>query len=89
MIIIYIYFAKPDVSGYVRERIQRVRNRSNRLDMKKGQEPQDKTVGTVGAEKARAKANRYTDIKREELLRKGLSIIYGSGGHAKTHACRD
>jgi len=70
-------------------KIRRTRNHSNRFDMKKGQEPQDKTVGTLSAEKARAKGNRYTDLKREDLLKKGLSIIYGSGGHAKTHACRD
>ncbi len=70
-------------------KIRRTKNQSNRFDMKKGQEPQDKTVGTLSAEKARAKGNRYTDAKREDLLKKGLSIIYGSGGHAKTHACRD
>jgi hypothetical protein len=67
---------------------RRTKSHSNRFDMKKEQEPQDKTVGTVSAEKARAKGNRYTDSKREDLLKKGLSIIYGSGGHAKTHACR-
>ena len=59
------------------------------LNMKKIQEePRDKTVGTIGAEKARAKANAYTDIKRENLLKRGLSIIYGGGGHAKAHAGR-
>jgi hypothetical protein len=56
--------------------------------MKKAREPQDKSIGTVGVEKARSKANAFTDIKREELLKKGLSIIYGGGGHAKTHASR-
>ncbi|MGA2177559.1 MAG: hypothetical protein ABSH38_21500 [Verrucomicrobiota bacterium] len=56
--------------------------------MKKEQEPQDKTVGTIGAEKARSKANAFTDRKRESLLKKGLSMIYGGGGHAKAHAGR-
>jgi hypothetical protein len=60
----------------------------NALDMKNDQEPQDKTVGTVHAAKARAKANNYTNTKREDLLKKGLSIIYGGTGNAKTHACR-
>jgi hypothetical protein len=69
-------------------KIRPTKYRSNRLDMKKGQEPQDKSVGTLSAEKARAKGNRYTDVKREDLLRRGLSVIYGSGGHAKTHAGR-
>ncbi len=62
--------------------------REERTNMKKSQEPQDKSVGTVGAEKARAKANGYTDIKREDLLKKGLSIIYGGGGNAKAHVGR-
>jgi hypothetical protein len=69
-------------------KIRRAKNHSNRLNMKKEQEPRDKTVGTVSGAKARAKGNRYTDIEREDLLKKGLSIIYGSGGHAKTHASR-
>jgi hypothetical protein len=69
-------------------KIRRTKTHSTQFDMKKEQEPQDKTVGTVRAEKARAKANQFTDVKREDLLKKGLSIIYGSGGHAKTHACR-
>jgi hypothetical protein len=56
--------------------------------MKKRQEPQDKTVGTIAAAKARSKANGFTDMKREALLKKGLSIIYGGSGHAKAHAGR-
>ncbi|HTA31324.1 MAG TPA: hypothetical protein VK731_12610 [Candidatus Cybelea sp.] len=51
-------------------------------------EPPDKTVGTLGVEKARAKANTLTNIERADLLKKGLRIIYGGGGHAKTHAGR-
>jgi hypothetical protein len=57
--------------------------------MKKAQqEPLDKTAGTVIAEKARSKANAYSDVKRANLLKKGLSIIYGGGGDAKAHASR-
>jgi hypothetical protein len=62
--------------------------REGQIDMKKAQEPKDKSIGTIGAEKARARANAYPDIKREELLRKGLSIIYGGDGRAKAHAGR-
>jgi len=62
--------------------------RERQINMKKAQEPKDKTVGTIGAEKARSRANGYTDVKREELLKKGLSIIYGGGGHAKAHVGR-
>ena len=57
--------------------------REYRNGMKKAQEPKDKSVGTIGAEKARARANAYTETKREDLLRKGLSIIYGGDGRAK------
>ncbi len=56
--------------------------------MTKAQEPKDKSIGTVGAKKARARANGYTDTKREELLKKGLSIIYGGRAHAKAHVGR-
>lgn len=56
--------------------------------MKKGQEPQDKSVGTVQAEKARSKANTYADERRQSLLKKGLSIIYGGDGRGKAHASR-
>ncbi len=56
--------------------------------MKKAQEPKDKSIGTVGAGKARARANGYTDTKREVLLKKALSIIYGGHGHGKAHVGR-
>ena len=62
--------------------------RERQINMKKTQEPKAKSVGTIGAEKARARANAYTGIKREDLLRKGLSIIYGGEGRAKAHASR-
>lgn len=35
-----------------------------------------KSRGTVIAEKARAKANSYTDKKRSDLLEQGMAIIY-------------
>jgi hypothetical protein len=56
--------------------------------MKKTQEPRDKSLGTVAAEKARSKANALTDMERDALLKKGLSIIYGGRGNAKAHARR-
>jgi hypothetical protein len=40
------------------------------------------------AEKARAKANKYTDQKRSALLEKGMSIIYGGLNHAKSSVNR-
>jgi hypothetical protein len=47
-----------------------------------------KTRGTVIAEKARAKANKYTDQKRSALLEKGMAIIYGGLDHAKSSVNR-
>jgi hypothetical protein len=48
--------------------------------MKKAQqEALDKTAGTVIAENARSKANAYSDIKRANLLKRGLAIIYEAG----------
>jgi hypothetical protein len=47
-----------------------------------------KSRGTVMAEKARAKANKYTDQKRSALLEKGMSIIYGGFNHAKSSVNR-
>jgi hypothetical protein len=43
-----------------------------------------KSRGTVIAERARAKANKYTDEKRSALLEKGMAIIYGGLEHAKS-----
>jgi hypothetical protein len=51
-------------------------------------EPQGKSVGTVMAEKARARANRCSDTEREKLLREGLAMIYGGCADAKIHADR-
>jgi hypothetical protein len=65
-----------------------IKHHRNALKMKKKQEPRDKTVGTMAAEKARARANGFTDAKREDLLKRGLSIIYGGNGRAKAHAGR-
>jgi hypothetical protein len=42
-----------------------------------------KSRGTVIAEKARAKGNKYTDQKRSALLERGMAIIYGGPDHAK------
>ena len=43
-----------------------------------------KSRGTVIAEKARAKANKYTDEKRSALLARGMAIMYGGLEHAKS-----
>jgi hypothetical protein len=47
-----------------------------------------KSPGTKIAEKARARANSYSDARRQNLLDKGLSIIYGGTGYAKTNRGR-
>jgi hypothetical protein len=47
--------------------------------------PEPKTVGTRIAEKARAKANGYSDVKRQQLLDRGLAMIYGNSGYAKVN----
>jgi hypothetical protein len=53
--------------------------------MKKHEPASDKkSRGTVIAEKARAKANDYTDKKRSGLIEQGMSIIYGGLNHAKS-----
>ena len=51
-------------------------------------EPSGKSVGTVMAEKARARANRLSDTEREKLLREGLAMIYGGGVDVEVHADR-
>jgi hypothetical protein len=43
-----------------------------------------KSSGTLLGEKARAKANKFTDQKRSALLEKGMSIIYDGPDHAKS-----
>jgi hypothetical protein len=54
--------------------------------MKKSPEP--KSVGTQIAEKERAKANAYSDRKREQLLDRGMALIYGNPGHVKSNRNR-
>jgi hypothetical protein len=44
-----------------------------------------KSKGTKIAEKARAKANGYSDIKRGQLLDQGLAIIYGGRSYVKAN----
>jgi hypothetical protein len=60
-----------------------LKKQQRRNKMKKGQAPEPKTVGTAISEKERAKANDYSDAKRQGLLEKGLAMIYGNGGYAK------
>jgi hypothetical protein len=59
-----------------------------RVEMKKDQPQEQTTPGTIMAEKARARANGYTDLKRSDLLKKGMAAIYGNKDHAKTHVHR-
>jgi hypothetical protein len=42
-----------------------------------------KSRGTVIAEKARARANAYSDEKRASLIEQGMAVIYGGSDHAK------
>jgi hypothetical protein len=51
--------------------------------MKKTIKPEQKSKGTVIAEKARAQANSYSDEKRAILIERGMSLIYGTDAHAK------
>lgn len=50
--------------------------------------PEVKTQGTKIAEKARARANGYSDARRQGLLDKGLAIIYGGADYAKANRGR-
>jgi hypothetical protein len=43
-----------------------------------------KSWGTVVAEKERAKANTFTNEKRQRLMARGLQLIYGDPAHART-----
>jgi hypothetical protein len=56
--------------------------------MKKQKKPDKKSLGTVIAEKARAKANSYSHSKRHGLLERGMAMIYDETDHAKTAAAR-
>jgi hypothetical protein len=44
--------------------------------------------GTLIAEKARERANGFSDAKRQALLEQGLAMIYGGSKHAKAAAYR-
>jgi hypothetical protein len=50
--------------------------------------PEVKTQGTKIAEKARNRANGYSDARRQGLLDKGLAIIYGGADYAKANRGR-
>jgi hypothetical protein len=62
------------------QRVKKGKARRNRR-MKNNLEP--KTTGTRIAEKARAKANSYSDSKRQAFLERGLALIYGNSGYVK------
>jgi hypothetical protein len=48
-----------------------------------GEQSEPLTYGTIVAGKARARANSYTDEKREELLAGALARIFGNNGQVK------
>ena len=56
--------------------------------MKKPKKKESKSLGTIISEKARAKSNTYTDKKRHGLLERGMAMIYGGTGHAKSATSR-
>ena len=45
--------------------------------MKADPKKESKSFGSLVAEKARAKANGYTDEKRNSLRERGMALIYG------------
>jgi hypothetical protein len=57
---------------------------TNEMEMKASAQSTKKSRGTVIAEKARAKANKFTDAKRSDLIEQGMAIIYGGLNHAKS-----
>lgn len=48
--------------------------------------PEKESFGTRTGEKARAQANEFTDEKRDQLMNRGMSIIYGATNNSKTKA---
>jgi hypothetical protein len=43
-----------------------------------------KSWGTTVAQKERAKANAFSDEKRQRLMARGLRFIYGETAHARS-----
>jgi hypothetical protein len=56
--------------------------------VKKQKKPDQKSLGTVLAEKARLRANTFSVQKRHSLLERGMAMIYGGADHAKAPASR-
>jgi hypothetical protein len=44
---------------------------------------EEKSLGTKIGESQRAKANSFSEEKRQRLLERGMSLIYGGNGKAK------
>jgi hypothetical protein len=51
--------------------------------MKKTTTPEKKSWGTELAEQARAKANRFSQQKRQRLMARGMQLIYGESSNAR------
>jgi hypothetical protein len=51
--------------------------------MRKKAAREKKSWGTIVAEKERAKANTFSDAKRQQLMARGLQLIYGQPPHVR------
>ena len=56
--------------------------------MQKQTQNKEESTGTLIAAKQREEANGYSDAKRQELLERGLAMIYGGSKHAKVPVSR-
>jgi len=56
--------------------------KSQRKNQKNAEE--QPSLGTKISEQERAKANRYSEEKRQELFEEGMAIIYGGAKDTKT-----
>jgi len=48
--------------------------------------PEKESFGTRTGEKARAQANEFMDEKRDQLMNRGMSIIYGATNNSNSKA---
>ena len=51
---------------------------------KKQSTPAEESIGTRIAAAERTRANGFSEEKRQKLLERGMSLIYGGPGKAKT-----
>ncbi len=48
--------------------------------------PEKESFGTRTGEKARAEANEFTDEKRDQLMNRGMAIIYGATNNSNSNS---